>query len=161
VTLLLALATTLAHAGPIAVVDFQLAVTQTTEGKAAQSKIDQMYTARKAEIDKLKGELDREIADYQSRSMILSESARTEAETGLMAKQQRFEQMYMQYQEEIQQTYGGLLQQLDVKMRTVSVSLAREKGYDIVLDKQAVVYSGASVVDMTPELVVRYNQAYK
>lgn len=159
-TLLFVLAT-LAHAGGIAVVDFQLAVTQTTEGKSAQARIDQMYTARKGEIDKLKTELDREIADYQSRSMILSESARAEAEGQLVAKQQRFEAMYVQYQQEIQQTYGGLLQQLDEKMRTVSVGLAREKGFDVVLDRQAVVFTGPAVVDLTPELVVRYNQSYK
>ncbi len=153
--------TTVAQAGTIAVVDFQLAVTQTNEGKTAQSKIDQMYTARKAEIDKLKTELDREIADYQSRSMILSEGARADAEGQLVAKQQRFEQMYMGYQQEIQQTYGNLLQTLDEKMRAVSVGLAREKGFQLVLDKQAVVFSGADVVDMTSDLVVRYNASYK
>lgn len=146
-----------ALAGGIAIVDFQRAVNETTEGKSAQSKLDTMYAARRTEIEKMEADLSKEIEDFKSRAMILSDSARSEAEQQLMGKQQRFQQLYLQYEQEMQQTYYTLLQDLDTKMRAISEKVAKEKGYDLVLDRAAVVYMGGSTVDMTDDLVKRYN----
>jgi outer membrane protein len=151
------LVATPAWAYKVAVVDFQRAVTETTEGKAAQQRLDQMYATRKAEIDKLRTELEKELKDYQSRSLILSEDARMQAERDLMAKQQRFEQTYGQYTQEMQETYFMLLQGLDEKMRALVEKIAREQKYDLVLDQAAVVYFGGETIDMTDELIKRYN----
>jgi outer membrane protein len=150
-----------AFAAGIAVVDFQRAVTQTDEGKAAQAKIDTMYMTRKQEIEKMRTDLEAAVQDYQSRAMILSEAARADTEKKLAMQQQAFEQKYMGYQNELQQTYGTLLQDLDGKMRTLVQTIAKEKSYSVVLDAAAVVYLGSDVVDMTNELVTRYNVAYK
>jgi outer membrane protein len=146
-----------ASAGGIAVVDFQRAVNETDEGKAAQGRLDAMYGSRKSEIERLQKELETEIKDYQARSMILSEDARVEAEQALMIKQQRFEATYGQYQQEMQQTYYSLLQDLDQKMRAMSAAIAKEKQFDLVVDKAMVIYTGGTTDDMTDELIRRYN----
>ncbi len=150
-----------AFAAGIAVVDFQRAVTQTDEGKSAQAKIDTMYMTRKQEIEKMRTDLEAAVQDYQSRAMILSDSARADTEKKLAMQQQAFEQKYMGYQNELQQTYGTLLQDLDGKMRALTQTIAKEKSYSVVLDAAAVVYVGSDVIDMTNELVGRYNVAYK
>lgn len=161
-TLLVGLFTAnLAFAGQIAVVDFQKAVTLTEEGKSAQKKIDTMYMSRKAEMDKLRSDLETAIQDYQSRAMILSDQARAETEGRLAQQQAVFEQKYMQYQQELQQVYGTMLQDLDGKMRTLVTTMAKEKSYSLVVDSAAAVYHGSDVVDMTNDLVTRYNATYK
>ncbi len=144
-------------AGTIAVVDFQRAVTETNEGKSAQARLDAMYATRKNEVERLRNELETELKDFQARAMILSEAARAEQEQGLMLKQQNFQNTYMQYQQEMQQNYYTLLQDLDTKMRALTATIAKEKGYSLVLDSAAVVYSGGDTVDMTNELIKRYN----
>jgi Skp family chaperone for outer membrane proteins len=63
----------------------------------------------------------------------------------------------MQYQQEMQQTYFTLLSDLDEKMRALTEKIAKEKAYDLVLDRAAVVYSGGETIDMTDELIKRYN----
>jgi outer membrane protein len=146
-----------AHAGTIAVVDFERAVNETEEGKAAQERLDTMYSTRKTEIERLRDELMAEMEDYQARSMILSEEARTETEKRLVEKQQTFEQTYLKYQTEMQQTYMTLLQDLDDKMRRLTQTVAAENGYAVVLDRAAVVYFGGDTVDMTDQLITRYN----
>jgi outer membrane protein len=153
----LTLVATPALAGKIAVVDFQRAVTETTEGKSAQTKLDTMYSSRKADIEKMKNELDAKLKDYESRALILSPEAKKAAETDLMTKQAKFEQTYQQYQGEMQQTYVALLQDLDEKMRTLTEKIAKEKAYDVVLDRAAVVYAGGEAIDMTDDLIKRYN----
>lgn len=150
-----------AFAGPIAVVDFQRAVTETDQGKAAQKKIDDMYETRRAEIERMQRDLEKQIQDFQARAMILSDEARAEQEQQLMLKQQQFQQRSMQYEVELQQTYSTLLADLDQKMRALAATIAKDKGYDLVLDSAVVVYMGGSVVDMTSELVARYNKTHK
>lgn len=148
---------TQALAGGIAVIDFQRAVNETNEGKAAQTKLDSMYSAKKTEIETKQKQLETEIKDFESRAMILSESARNDARDQLVQKQAAFQQLYMQYEGEMQQTYMTMLQELDQKMRAISEKVAREKGYDLVIDRAAVVYMGGATVDMTNDLVQRYN----
>ena len=157
VTLLLAAVPSLAQAGGIAVIDFQRAVTETNEGQAAQKKLDGMYSARKTEIEKKQGDLEAEFNDFQSRAMILSDTAKAEAQQSLIRKEQEFQQLYMQYEQEMQQTYMTMLQDLDTKMRRTAEAVAKEKGYDLVIDRAAVVYMGGATVDMTDALVQRYN----
>ena len=151
------LATVPAQAATICIVDFQQAVNETDEGKAAQTRLDTMYESKKNEIEKMRQSLEADLKDYQSRSLILSPEARQEQEQAIAEKQMRFEQTYMQYQQEMQQTYYTMLQDLDTKMRAISEKLAKDKGYDLVIDRAAVVYMGGDTVDMTDELVKRYN----
>lgn len=158
--LTLCLAPAVAQAGGIAVIDFQRAVTETNEGKEAQKKLDGMYSARKGEIEKKQQSLENEFNDFQSRAILLSDEAKAEAERGLMQKQAEFQQLYMQYEQEMQQTYMTMLQDLDTKMRRAAENVAKEKGYDIVIDRAAVVYLGGATVDMTDALVERYNASH-
>lgn len=149
-----------AMANKLCVVDFQTAVTETQEGKSAQKKIDAMYSSRKDELARMQSELEKAIADLQSRAMILSPEARAEEEQKLSLRQRTFEQTYMQYQNEMQQTYFGLLGDLDEKMRTTAGEVGRSNGCSLVLDTAVVVFKAADVLDISSTLVQRYNQQH-
>jgi outer membrane protein len=144
-------------AGGLAVVDFERARNETNEGKAAQKNMDTMYASRKSEIETLQVQLETAVKDYQARQMILSEEAKQTTERDLMQRQQQFEATYQQYQSEMQQNYYGMLQELDTKMRALTEIIAKEKAFDVVFDKGAVVYVGGSAVDLTDVLIQRYN----
>lgn len=152
-------ASAFAQSCTLAVVDFEKAVTETREGKQAQTRLDAMFSSKKSEIDKMRADLEAEFQDYQGRAMILSEDARAETERGLMQKQQTFEQTYQRHQAEMQQTYYELLQGLDQKMRAMTEQIARDKGCQVVLDKAAVVYIGAGATDLTVDLIQKYDAA--
>jgi Skp family chaperone for outer membrane proteins len=149
-----------AHASKICGVDFQKAVTETVEGKAAQSKIDAMYGTRKSELERMQSELEKAIKDYQGRSMILAPDARAAEEQKLGLQQQTFERTYMQYQQEMQQTYTNMLGDLDQKMRTVAGTVGKEQSCTVVLDMAVVVYAGAEFADVSAQLVQRFNQQH-
>jgi outer membrane protein len=149
-----------AHAQTLCQVDFQKAVTETNEGKSAQTKIDTMYSARQSELKRMEDELTKAITDFQGRAMILSETARAEEEQKLALKQRNFEQTYMQYQQEMQQTYMQMLGDLDEKMRKVAADVGKAQGCEVVLDNAVVVYAGASIKDVTSALVTKYNSAH-
>ncbi len=147
-------------AATVCTVDFQEAVTDTEEGKSAQTKIDTMYSARKSELERMQTDLEKAITDFNGRAMILSEQARGEEEQKLSLKQRTFEQTYMQYQQEMQQTYAGLLGDLDLKIRAVAGEVGKSKGCSVVLDSQVVVFADSSITDISGDLVARYNSAH-
>ena len=146
-----------AFAGSIGVVDFQRAVNETEEGKNAQKKLDSMFASRRAEIDRLKTDLEVAVKDFEARKMILSAEARESTERTLFQQQQQFEALYMQYQNEMQQNYYAMLQDLDVKMRSLTKLIAKEQSLDLVVDQGAVVYVGGDTIDLTNDLITRYN----
>ena len=146
-----------ALAGGIAFVDFQSAVNDSNRGKSAQKRLEQMYAARKSEIDKQKSDLEQAFAQYDQQKLILTDEARAQAEQSLMMKQQQLQQDMMKYQTEMEQNYSNELAKLDAELRTLSGTIAKEKGFDLVIDKAVVVYSGPAVTDMTAEVIRRYN----
>jgi Skp family chaperone for outer membrane proteins len=149
-----------AFATKVCGVDFQKAVNDTIEGKAAQTKIDGMYSTRKGELERMQSELEKAIQDYQGRSMILAPEARAQEEQKLGLQQQTFERTYQQYQQEMQQTYGSLLGDLDEKMKAVASTIGKEQACTVVLDRAVVVFAGPDFVDVTQLLVDRYNQMH-
>lgn len=151
------LTTTPALAGGIAYVDFERAVAQSTEAQAAQKRLQQTYASKLAELQQQQSALQKEYEEYEQRKLILTEDARAQAETSLLTKQQTLQQNMVRYQQEMDAQVAAELQKLDKKLRTVSGGIARERGYDLVVDKAIVVYAGAGVVDMTDAVIQAYN----
>ena len=148
-----------AWAGGVAVIDFQRALQETNEGKELVAKLEKMYAEKRAELEQKQVALEAEIKDFETRRSVLVPSALEQEGQALMQKQAEFQQLLVQYDAEIQQTEIGMLKKLEVKMRTISEKIAKEKGYDLVLDRAAVVYMGGATIDMTDALVQRYNAA--
>lgn len=146
-----------AFAAKVAIVDFQRAVAETTEGKAAEKRLQDGMNIRRAEIARQKTELERLYKDFEARQLILNDEARKKAIEELQTKEAKLQQDAMRFEQEMQQEYLEIVSELDAKMRDLSAKIAKEKGYDLVLDQSAVIYSGGEVVDMTPELIRRYN----
>lgn len=156
----LLLASAPAFASKLCVVDFQTAVTETTEGKSAQGKLDGMYSSKRTALERMQTDLQKAVSDLQSRRAILSADALAKEEQTLMTQQQQFEQTYMQFQEEFQRTYMSMLGELDKKMRAIAGETAKASGCSVVLDKAAVVFAGSDVTDISSSLVARYNKAH-
>ncbi len=149
-----------AMAQSMAVVDFMSAAERTSEGKKANTKLEALYASRQSELDRLKTELEKEVAEYQTQAMIMSESARAEREQALGMKQAQLQQAAMQAEAELGQMQMELTTDLGEKMRAVAQAIAKEKGYDLVIDKAVAVFAGPAVPDITDALVTKYNAAH-
>jgi len=150
-----------AQAGSLCTVDFQKAVTETNEGKSAQTKIDGLFKSRQDELLKMQTQFEQKVNDFQKRAAMLAADARAAEEQQLMAQQAQLQQTAMQYEQEMQQTYMSMLGDLDQKMRTVAADVGKSKSCSVVLDKAMVVYAASDVVDVTLDLVARYNSVHQ
>jgi outer membrane protein len=144
-----------AHAADlkICVVDAQTALNETAEGKAAQTRLESMFAAKKAELDKMQTDLQKEMTDYESRKMILSDTARQTTEKGLLEKQQKFQALVMQSEQDMQQQYMTLLSGMEDKLMKTAEALGAKSGCTILFPKEATIYAGPGVVDLTAQII--------
>lgn len=145
-------------AAKIGVVDFQSAIQQTKEGQAAQKKLDNAYQQKKNAIAALETQLRQMQSDYEKQASILADSARKAKEQELLAAQSQYQQAYQQSEQEMQALYGQLMQNLLDKMKMICTQIGKEKGYTLIIEKGAVVFS-TDAVDLTSELVKRYDSS--
>jgi outer membrane protein len=144
----------------IAVVDFQEALNQVKEGAAARKKLEGMFESKRKGIEGLETQIKAKKDEYDRQAVILSDAARKQKEQELMALQSQYQQIYMQSEGEMQQAYAVLMEDLITKMRAIAETIAKEKGYNLVLEvtEGGVVYS-APAFDITAELIKRYDAA--
>lgn len=158
--LLLAFSTSALAEVKIATVDFQRALNEVGEGAAARAKLESMYGEKKAAIEKMKSSVDAMQADLEKQSVILSDSARKAKEEELQVAAGQFQQAYSRSEGEMQQAYYGAMETLIEKMKKISQTIGTEKGYTLIVEinEGGVIYA-ATTIDITDELIKRYNTA--
>jgi len=146
-------------AGGIAIVDFQSAINEVAEGEAARQEIDALFQQKQAAISNLEATIQTKMDEYEKQRLILSDAARATKEQELMQLQSQYQQIAMQGESEMQALYTQKMEGLITKMRVISEQIGQEKGYDLVLEltESGIVYQGAGVIDITPELIKRYD----
>lgn len=143
----------------IAVVDFQKALDQVKDGDTARAKLDAKMKEKQQAIANMETRLRTMQEDYEKQALILSDAARKQKEQEMMNAQMEYQQAYMASEGEMQQMYMELMEGLIAKMRTIAAEIGKERGYDLILEAQAVVY-WSDKHDITAELIKRYNNAH-
>lgn len=148
-----------AFAGGIAVVDFQSAINQVSEGEQAREQIDALYNQKQAAIANLEAQINTKMEEYEKQRLILSDAARSQKEQELMQLQQTYQQAGMQAEMEMQELYTAKMEGLITKMRGISEQIGAEKGYDLILEatESGVIFTGPSVINITDELIKRFD----
>ena len=142
----------------VAVVDFQAALTQIDEGATAMARLEGMRDEKMRSIERLRQELTTLQAEIRNQSAILSEAALATKEEEVMTKQMEFQQLGMQAEQELQNSYMVMMEEFFEKLSAVAEEIGKERGYNLVLEgteSGIVFYQGLD--DITEELVTRYN----
>lgn len=142
----------------LASVDYQRALENVAEGESARKKLEAMFQTKKSAIEQMKTKLDAMQADYQKQSVLLSDAAKKEKEDAINLTGMQFQQAYQQSEGEMQQAYQGAMELLITKMKAITVGIATERAYTLVIEvnEGGVVYTAPSI-DITDELIKRYN----
>jgi outer membrane protein len=143
-------------AGRVAVVDFQRAVTENSEGKKAQEKFMAELNKRQKEFEDKQKTLTEAQTKLQNGDKTLNESAK-----GELAKQiDKLNTELQRMNDDAQKDLGDLQQQLfrpiAEKAQEAVKSYASENGFAVVFDKEAnsIVYV-QDIADITTEIIRR------
>lgn len=135
-------ASAFAAEGKIGYVDVQKALETTAAGKKAKESLNVEFGKRKKELDKKKSDIEKMNQDLEKKKSVLSEEVMGKKQMELQEEMMKFQKTVAENQMELQKKEKELLEPIVDKMRKIIEKVAQEKGFSLVLDRnaQAILY---------------------
>lgn len=142
-------------------VDLQQALNEVDEGKKAKAKLKKDFEKKQTKLNQMQTELKELKSSLESGGMMLSEDAKRQKVMEFQKKMYELQQTYMALQGELAQAEAKATKKIFDKMGDIIDEIAKEKGYDLVLERteSAVLYAKDDM-NLTRELIKRYNAKY-
>jgi len=144
----------------IAVVDLQRALLEVDEGKRAKAQLKREFDKRQAKLDAQQGEAKALQESIKAGGGAMDPAKRARLEQDLQTKLVQLQQTYLQLQQELAQKEKALTSQIFGRMEGLLQQLAAENDVDIVLERGQGVLFAKEGLDLTGELIRRYNQRH-
>lgn len=144
----------------MAFVDLQRALVEVDEGRAAKGKLKGEFDKRQKTLDAEQDALKKDKEDLDKRAMAMTEDARRAKEQELMQKLQDVQKHYMTMQQELSEQERQATQGIFQKMEGIIGEIAQTEGLTFVFDKNAGLVYAPPSLDLTNELIRRYNDKY-
>ena len=142
----------------IAVVDMQKAVQATAAGKKAKTELEAEFNKKKKELEKKEADLKKMGEDLERKKAVLSEDA-------FMKKQAEFQEEMMKYRDvvgksqlEIQKKERDLTAPILEKMKKTIEVIAKDKGFDLVVENTQMILFSAKSSDITDDVVKAFEK---
>jgi outer membrane protein len=147
----------------VGVINVQVAITSTSEGKQAAAELQSQFAPRQSELDGLR----RQIEDIQTRlrtgasTLSDDEKSRLSREGDQLSRQ--FQRKQQDSQDDFNEAQREVVDRIGRKMIDVLDKYSKENGYGVIFDTSAqntpVVYA-ANHIDVTQEIIRLYDQNY-
>src|SRR6201998_4463803 len=147
----------------VGVINVQVAITSTSEGKQAAAELQSQFAPRQSELDNLR----RQVEDIQTRlrtgasTLGDDEKARIAREGDPLSRQ--FQRKKQDSQDDFNEAQREIVDRIGRKMIDVLDKYSKEQGYGVIFDTSAqhtpVVYA-ANQIDVTQEIIRLYDQNY-
>jgi outer membrane protein len=144
----------------VAVVNQDRVLNDSEEGKRLKADLEKLRTAKAASIDAKEKEIKSLQDQALSAQLSLSDDKREELARQLKRKRVEYERLNDDATAEFQEAANRAQQRLIGMFRDMIAKYGAEKGYTVILERGAV-YFAASTVDITDEVLVRFNEATK
>jgi outer membrane protein len=147
----------------VGVINVQVAITSTAEGKQAAAEMQSQFTPRQTELENLR----KEIEDIQTRLRTGSNALSDEERARLAAQGDQKSRIFQRKQQESQDDFNEaqreIVDRIGRKMVEILDKYSRENGYAIIFDTSAqstpVIYA-ANQIDVTQDIIRLYDQNY-
>lgn len=146
--------------GPkIGYVDLQRALGQVADGKAAKKRLKKDFDAKQKSLTAKQEQVKQLKESLESGAAMMTEDAKRQKAMQLQQGMAELQQLYVEMQRDLAQKEGKATQKIFKKMEKILNKIAKEKGYDLILEKSesSVLYANDSM-DLTSELIKRYDK---
>jgi outer membrane protein len=144
----------------IGIVDYQRAVLEVDEGRAARTRLEQMKDAKQKEFDKAQEALAKEGDTLQKQAPTMTEATRTQQAADYQKKVVELRQAMAKGEADLAQSQREAFGPIEERMQAMVAAVAQRESFSMVLVKQAVAFGPASL-DVTNEVIRAYNEKYK
>src|SRR5262249_43565241 len=123
-----------AQAPVIAVVDFERAVVESTEGKKASDKFNATVQGKQSELEKKQKELEDQQKKLQNGARTLNDAAKADIQKDIDRRTTDLQRLNQDAQKELQGMRDELLRPIAERATALLNAMAVEKGYTLVVD---------------------------
>lgn len=143
----------------VGVINIQLAMASTQEGRKALEDLRAQFAPREAEMQKLADEIRDLDGQLRAQERTLSEDARANLARQLEVKRKQYQRQQQDLQDEVETARNDVINRIGQKMQAVVTRYAQEQSLGLLLDGQVVVFAIPSV-DITEPVVKLYDQTH-
>ncbi|MDR2200026.1 MAG: OmpH family outer membrane protein [Deltaproteobacteria bacterium] len=118
----------------VGVVNVMQAIADSKQGKAANSKLQTKYDALKKDLEKKSSDLEKKNEDLRRQASTLTQDALDKRNQDLMKEVEDFKVQAQKSTDEMQKAYQDAMAPIGQKAETIIASIAREKGFSLVLE---------------------------
>lgn len=164
---------TTAAAEKIGVINIQASIFNTAEGKQALADLQKKYQPRQDDLQKQQTEIQSLQDQLQRQQTTLSDMERVRLTRELADKQKLFQRARDDAQSDYQDDRQDVINRIGQKMMQIISDYAKQNSYELILDAQIPVYNGSQTfdaqipiyfaakdVDISDEIVKRYDAAF-
>ncbi|MCA3244647.1 MAG: OmpH family outer membrane protein [Alphaproteobacteria bacterium] len=141
----------------VAVFDAAEVMAGSNAAKRAAGTLEGRVKAAQARINDLEKPLLEKQKQLREQAAVMTPDKAREAQTAFNRDLAAFRQQAQRIQGDLEDENVKLRKRISDGVRSVVEGLAQEKGYDLVLPKGLVFYSGAAVPDVTKDVLARTN----
>lgn len=148
----------------VAVIDIQVAIMNTSEGKAAGASLTAKYQPRKDEFDKRQRDIQAMQDQLKKGSATMSDDAKTKQERDIDNKTKALQRDTQETSDDYEQEMGKVFNEIGGKMMQIIEQYSYQNGYAVVLDasnrQQSSVLWAAPSSNITADIIKLYDQAH-
>jgi outer membrane protein len=146
----------------VGILNMNVAVSETAEGKKSLQEIQAKYQTRGQQLQQEQQEIQNIQDQLQRQAATLSDDERLRLNRQLDEKQKIFKRAQEDYQSDLQEDEQDAVRRIAQKMDHIVKDFAEKNGFAVVLEgpPQMPIYYMAPQVDLTDEIVKRYDAAY-
>jgi outer membrane protein len=144
----------------IGYVDLQRALNEVEEGKSAKALLQKDFAEKQKQLDVKKAEFEKLQADFEKQAVVMSEQARKDKAQDLDRRARELQALFVNLQKDLSDRERDATRGIFDRMAAIAREIAEADGFTYVLEKGAgIVYAPASL-DLTNELIRKYNAKY-
>ncbi len=144
----------------IGFVDLQRALNEVDEGKAAKAVLKKDFDEKQRQLDAKKVEFDKLQADFEKQAVVMSEQARKDKGQDLDRRARELQALFVQLQKDLSDRERDATRGIFDRMAAIVRDIAEADGFTIVLEKSAGLVYAPPSLDLTNELIRKYNARY-
>jgi outer membrane protein len=140
----------------IAVVDTQRAMMETEDGLRMQANLKKYFESKQRDLNEKQQQLEAERADIEKQKGVLSQDALQRRADEWQQAAMALQQSVVQFNQELQAKQSEQTKPIYEKVMGLIDRLAKQEGYDMVVDRQAVPYVRGDL-EVTDRIITMYN----
>jgi outer membrane protein len=149
----------LADDNKLGYVDLPRALNEVEEGAKAKAALKKEFDEKQKQLDAKQNELKALKDELDSRGTMMKPEVKQDKMNDLQKKLMETQQTYLQLQQELSKREQDATGEIFKKMGVILQAMGEEQGYTLIVEKSAVMYAKGAL-DLTNELIRRYNDAY-